>query len=449
MKKVMERGWMMILAFVMVTALGLTTTEAQSRVSLQVFYDELQPYGTWMDYGSHGYVWVPRVERGFVPYATNGYWINTAQGNAWVSDYSWGWAPFHYGRWLFDDFYGWIWVPDTEWAPAWVAWRSGGGYYGWAPLMPGMGIHASFHFYNGFPAHYWSFVPYRYVTYRQVYNHCVPRPQVVNIINHTTIITHNHVDHRRNRYFTGPTRNEIEHRGGGRVTVHTLSERDRPGRTEVSRSSATFYRPEVENSRESRSRAVPSSFVKRDNKGNFEKVEPAQRGRDDVFSYRRSKADEKNSPAPENRNRFDPRNENDPNGGQNMRRSTYQSEQRFRTFQKENPSRTYERIPLEKKNNVRDRYEAPNLERSPANRETQRPSSQPTRQWRQGESQAPSRQRSVQPNYERKSSTSFNRTRSSMNQSQQPAQMQKRQSGTVNRTPSRAMDGHSVYRKRN
>ena len=252
MKKVMDRGLMTILAFVMVTALGITTTEAQTRVSLQVFYDDLQPYGTWMDYGNYGYVWIPRVHRGFVPYASNGYWINTDYGNTWVSDYAWGWAPFHYGRWLLDDFYGWVWVPDTEWAPAWVAWRSGGGYYGWAPLMPGMGIHSSYYFYNSFPSHYWSFVPYRYVTYRQVYNHCVSRPQVVNIINHTTIITHNHTDHRRHTYFTGPTRDEIEHRGGGRVTVHWVSEHDRPGRTEVSRNTANFYRPEIDNSRDSR-----------------------------------------------------------------------------------------------------------------------------------------------------------------------------------------------------
>ena len=95
---------MAILAFVMVTALCITTAEAQTRVSLQVFYDELQPYGTWVHYGSRGYVWIPRVDRGFVPYATNGYWMNTDYGNTWVSDYAWGWAPFHYGRWLFDDF---------------------------------------------------------------------------------------------------------------------------------------------------------------------------------------------------------------------------------------------------------------------------------------------------------------------------------------------------------
>ena len=186
-------------------------------------------------------------------------------------------------------------VPDTEWAPAWVAWRSGGGYYGWAPLMPGMGIHSSFHFYNNFPSHYWSFVPYRYVTYRQVHRHCVPRPQVVNIINHTTIVTHNHTDQRRHTYFTGPTRDEIERRGGGRVTVHKVSESDCPGRTEVSRSTANFYRPEIGNSRDSRNRSVPSTFVKRDREGNLEQIEPLRNGTNDVYSYRRTNLDRKGS----------------------------------------------------------------------------------------------------------------------------------------------------------
>ena len=30
----------------------------------------------------------------------------------------------------------WVWVPGVEWAPAWVTWRVGGGYIGWAPLPP-------------------------------------------------------------------------------------------------------------------------------------------------------------------------------------------------------------------------------------------------------------------------------------------------------------------------
>ncbi len=54
----------------------------------------------------------------------------TEYGNTWVSDYDWGWAPFHYGRWVNNRYNEWVWIPDTVWSPAWVSWRSGGGYYG-------------------------------------------------------------------------------------------------------------------------------------------------------------------------------------------------------------------------------------------------------------------------------------------------------------------------------
>src|SRR5580765_6187541 len=82
----------------------------QVSVSLQVFYDQLSPYGHWMHHSSYGYVWVPMAEAGFSPYATRGHWRFTNSGWMWVSDYSWGWAPFHYGRWDRDPKYGWYWV---------------------------------------------------------------------------------------------------------------------------------------------------------------------------------------------------------------------------------------------------------------------------------------------------------------------------------------------------
>lgn len=286
MKKVWSRGIAMVIAALFVTVFSINTTNAQASVSLQVFYDELQPYGTWMDYGNYGYVWVPRVDRGFTPYATNGYWINTEYGNTWVSDYSWGWAPFHYGRWLYDDLYGWMWVPDTQWGPAWVAWRSGGGYYGWAPLMPGFGVNVAFSYYNGIPNHYWNFVPCRYITYRSVYNHCVPRPRVVNIINHTTIITHNYTDHRDRHYFTGPSRSEIERVNHERVPVYTVNDRNRPGRTEIERGRVSFYKPDVDNAHQTRSRAVPERYIKSDRNGNREMVD-TRRGAPTDFSTNR------------------------------------------------------------------------------------------------------------------------------------------------------------------
>ena len=44
----------------------------QSEVSFQIFYDQLSPYGQWVDYPNYGYVWIPDAGSGFVPYSTGG-----------------------------------------------------------------------------------------------------------------------------------------------------------------------------------------------------------------------------------------------------------------------------------------------------------------------------------------------------------------------------------------
>ncbi|HXJ23299.1 MAG TPA: DUF6600 domain-containing protein [Polyangia bacterium] len=102
------------------------------------FQSALAPYGSWDYDDSYGYVWTPAmsiVGAGFAPYASCGHWIRSEYGWTWVSDWNWGWAPFHYGRWVVRA-NGWSWVPGTMWGPAWVSWRSGNGYVGWAPLPP-------------------------------------------------------------------------------------------------------------------------------------------------------------------------------------------------------------------------------------------------------------------------------------------------------------------------
>ncbi|MGD1020094.1 MAG: DUF6600 domain-containing protein [Verrucomicrobiia bacterium] len=100
------------------------------------FYQPLSPYGRWQVVGSDGSCWIPGgVASGWSPYS-NGYWQQTDAGWYWASDEPWAWATYHYGGWGFDPQFGWYWVPQTQWAPAWVSWREGGGYVGWAPLGP-------------------------------------------------------------------------------------------------------------------------------------------------------------------------------------------------------------------------------------------------------------------------------------------------------------------------
>ncbi|WP_332842572.1 DUF6600 domain-containing protein, partial [Anaeromyxobacter terrae] len=111
---------------------------AQAGVSFELFEEGLAPYGEWVVAGSYGRVWRP-VDAGpdWRPYV-DGEWVWTVEGWYWSSDEPWAWATYHYGRWLFDPWLGWIWVPGYAWAPAWVAWRVGGGFIGWAPLPPGL-----------------------------------------------------------------------------------------------------------------------------------------------------------------------------------------------------------------------------------------------------------------------------------------------------------------------
>lgn len=109
--------------------------QVQVNISIGGFYDELDPYGRWIDC-RYGECWVPeRVGYDWQPYS-NGEWIYTEYGWTWVSYDPWGESPYHYGTWVYLDRYGWAWVPGTVWAPAWVTWSYSDSYVGWAPLPP-------------------------------------------------------------------------------------------------------------------------------------------------------------------------------------------------------------------------------------------------------------------------------------------------------------------------
>ena len=137
-------------------------------VSFGIFYSSMSAYGDWIAVGPAVYAWRPlRVVHGWRPY-TVGRWAWTDAGWYWSSDEPWGWAAYHYGRWYYDDFYGWLWIPGYDWAPAWVEWRYGGGYFGWAPLSPYavFSVHFGIHYTTRWvtPHYYWSFVDCGYVT---------------------------------------------------------------------------------------------------------------------------------------------------------------------------------------------------------------------------------------------------------------------------------------------
>jgi hypothetical protein len=104
----------------------------------QEFYDALSAYGSWVQMPGYDYVWQPAAtvqDFRWRPY-TLGHWVFTDNGWTWVSDEPFGWITYHYGRWMRTQQLGWVWVPGDEWAPAWVSWRSGGDFVGWAPLPP-------------------------------------------------------------------------------------------------------------------------------------------------------------------------------------------------------------------------------------------------------------------------------------------------------------------------
>src|SRR5204863_2801738 len=128
---------------IMVLALsGARPAEARTDVSIDFFYDSLGSGGNWVELGDYGYCWQPSVavSTGWRPYS-DGYWAYTDLGWTWASYEDFGWATYHYGRWVRLRDRGWFWVPGREWGPAWVSWRTGGDYVGWAPLPPrGPGI---------------------------------------------------------------------------------------------------------------------------------------------------------------------------------------------------------------------------------------------------------------------------------------------------------------------
>lgn len=165
--------------------------------SYSTFYTQLDSYGDWRETADYGYVWQPYEaarSRGWRPY-TDGRWVYTDVGWMWVSEEPFGWAAYHYGRWIRLRHIGWVWVPGDEWAPAWVSWRKGNNYIGWAPLPPeaqfdrrtGIRNWAD-NYYDIGPDQY-CFVPTPQFGAQRVSPTIIPSERNVTIVSETTNVT--------------------------------------------------------------------------------------------------------------------------------------------------------------------------------------------------------------------------------------------------------------------
>ncbi len=233
-------------------------------VDLGYFYDDLAPYGHWIQSPSYGWVWTPRaVSSSWRPYQ-DGHWVWTDEGWTWITDEPYGWATYHYGRWYDDPEIGWAWVPGYEWGPSWVSWQDSTDYVGWAPLPPSVQVGVGFS--NArlsvliSPANY-VFVPTRYFLSSGVGRYCVPRSNVASIYRRTRNVTGYRFDRGR-VYASGVSLDRIERVRGGRVPRYALADqgpslRHRGARVQGDR--VEVFRPQVRRARVTAPSARPAA----------------------------------------------------------------------------------------------------------------------------------------------------------------------------------------------
>lgn len=250
MKKLIKSGSLLTVFAIILSGCFSSRLSAQPPVSgtitYQSFYDNLSPYGTWIDYPGYGHVWNPRVDEEFRPYATNGNWIYSNEGWGWESNYSWGWAPFHYGRWIYDDYYGWLWIPGYDWSPAWVTWGFVDNYYCWAPLMPEVSVAGQFGDWRPH-AFYWNVCSRDHIYDRDIWNR-MERPERVNeFFGRISIINNFNTTHRNNLYYSkGPERDEVERFTNRKIDPVSFRDVNKINQTQHKGNVVNVYRPAIQ-----------------------------------------------------------------------------------------------------------------------------------------------------------------------------------------------------------
>src|SRR5215472_13071514 len=189
---------------------------------VSVFYEPLAPYGRWFQHTRYGYCWIP---------------------NGIVA----GWRPYTHGYWDYTDD-GWVWIPGTVWGPAWVAWRRGPGYIGWAPLPfearweAGVGL-VNFDYDRFIEPNWYCFVGERHFGDRYLDRVIEVPARNITIIRSTTYITNNYTVVNSRVVNRGIDRDEAQRAIGRSIEVHHIRETAQTGATSVKGSDLMIYRP--------------------------------------------------------------------------------------------------------------------------------------------------------------------------------------------------------------
>ncbi|HEY2293702.1 MAG TPA: DUF6600 domain-containing protein [Thermoanaerobaculia bacterium] len=217
----------------------------RASVDLGFFYDDLAPYGNWIQRPSYGWVWAPRaVSAGWQPYR-DGHWIWTDQGWTWVTDEPYGWATYHYGRWYADPEIGWAWVPGDEWAPSWVSWQEGGDYIGWAPLPPSVTVSFGGVVAVTLAPETYVFVPERYFLAPSFTSYIVPRERCVDVYRRTHNFTH--YRHSGDRvYNDGVPVEQVQRFVGRPVQRYQLADVTSARAARIQGNRVSIFRPQVQ-----------------------------------------------------------------------------------------------------------------------------------------------------------------------------------------------------------
>lgn len=249
LKKLFKNVFIFALFIAMYANFGITKVFAQARISASItyqsFYDNLSPYGNWIEYPGYDHVWSPNVDGDFRPYLTNGNWEYTNEGWAWASNYDWGWAPFHYGRWIYDPQYGWLWIPGYEWSPAWVTWGQVDNYFAWAPLGPRVNVGYA---YNNWRPNsiYWNIVPREHIYDRDVSRFAEDRDRDNSFVNRIqTIDNFNRTSIHSQYYSRGPQLKNVEQYTNRKITPVSIQSADRMMPAKREGSNLQIYRPAV------------------------------------------------------------------------------------------------------------------------------------------------------------------------------------------------------------